>query len=202
MDLQDVMEWRKKRLKELCSPKAFGTRADLGRALGYTDGSYIGQMIRGDRAITEKTIDEIEKLRNGSFRGWFTPPIQGVKMTEPTKLTEVVISSDMPFLAWENLMQLDDVPDRFWTAAPDNALAPRLSAGRHLLIDRTLAPRGGDAVLVKDSSGSLHLRIYVPGPAGRWTAVPDNTQHFHTLESDRDGLKIIGVLDAVQGRWG
>ena len=42
------------RLKIAC--ERVGGKAALGRALGYKDGAFVGQMLRGDRPITEKTI--------------------------------------------------------------------------------------------------------------------------------------------------
>lgn len=42
------------RLKIACD--RVGGKAALGRALGYKDGAFVGQMLRGDRPITEKTI--------------------------------------------------------------------------------------------------------------------------------------------------
>lgn len=35
----------------------------LGRRLGYKDGSYVGQMMRGERPITEKTLAKLSRLR-------------------------------------------------------------------------------------------------------------------------------------------
>jgi len=40
-----------------------GGLAELGRALGYRDGAYVGQMIRGDRAISEKTLRALADMR-------------------------------------------------------------------------------------------------------------------------------------------
>ena len=45
---------RQKRLKMACD--RMGGTAKLGRMLGYTSGSYVSQMISGERPITEKTI--------------------------------------------------------------------------------------------------------------------------------------------------
>lgn len=46
-----------------------GGKATLGRAMGYRDGAFIGQMLRGERPITEKTIRELESLTGKA--GWF-----------------------------------------------------------------------------------------------------------------------------------
>lgn len=69
------------RLDELA--KKVGGRAKLGRELGYEDGSFIRQMISGERPITEKTIKLIDRLRNGAFRGWFDRLPKPGALSEP-----------------------------------------------------------------------------------------------------------------------
>jgi len=39
-----------------------GGKAALGRLLGYKDGAYVGQMLRGERPITEKTIAQLSEI--------------------------------------------------------------------------------------------------------------------------------------------
>jgi hypothetical protein len=50
-------EERIDRLKIAC--ERVGGKAALGRALGYKDGAFVGQMLRGERPITEKTISAL-----------------------------------------------------------------------------------------------------------------------------------------------
>ena len=57
-------------LQELVRQRFDGNKAALGRALGFRDGSLIGQMERGERPITEKMIEKIESLQNCG--GWFS----------------------------------------------------------------------------------------------------------------------------------
>ena len=40
-----------------------GGKAALGRALGYKDGAFVGQMLRGERPITEKTMQAASAVR-------------------------------------------------------------------------------------------------------------------------------------------
>lgn len=61
------MEWRKERLEALA--KAIGGRPALAKLMGHANDSYIGQMIRGGRPITEKTVNLAEEV-TGKF-GWF-----------------------------------------------------------------------------------------------------------------------------------
>lgn len=62
-------------------------------------------------------------------------------------------------------------------------------------------PRPGDGVLVSDSSGGVYFRIYRAGRADRWTAVALNPAYGPDLDSERDGLRVLAVLKAEEGRW-
>jgi hypothetical protein len=63
-----AQEWRRERMRALA--KKMHGNAALGRALGWRDGAYVGQMIAGMRPITEKVIEKAESLPGA--RGWFT----------------------------------------------------------------------------------------------------------------------------------
>lgn len=39
-----------------------GGKAQLGRALGYKDGAFVGQMLRGERPVSEKTLALMRSL--------------------------------------------------------------------------------------------------------------------------------------------
>lgn len=43
--------------------QAFGGKSALGRRLGYADGAFVGQMIRGERPVTEKTLRTLAEVR-------------------------------------------------------------------------------------------------------------------------------------------
>jgi len=73
MDKDQVFDYRKAKLQEFIDVKFQGSKAALGRALGYRDGAFVGQMLRGDRPITEKTIAQIQSLAAG--KGWLIAPI-------------------------------------------------------------------------------------------------------------------------------
>lgn len=55
MGIQAVDEYRRRRLQEFVDAKFEGNKAALGRALEYRDGAFVGQMLRGERPITEKS---------------------------------------------------------------------------------------------------------------------------------------------------
>lgn len=83
MDLDELLTWRRERLQALASK--LGGNAALGRRLGYKDGAFVGQMIKGFRPITEKTIQTIHEMHEA--RGWFNPPgnVEGMDVQEMDK---------------------------------------------------------------------------------------------------------------------
>lgn len=68
MQKDEVQAFRRARL-EAAAGKA-GSKAALGRLLGYLDGAMVGQMLRGERPITEGTVAKLEA--KAGFRGWFS----------------------------------------------------------------------------------------------------------------------------------
>lgn len=75
MTEEELQAWRRTRLEALANQ--LGGKAALGRKLGYEDGAFVGQMIKGLRPISEKTVRAAEALED-RFRGWFSflPPEQ------------------------------------------------------------------------------------------------------------------------------
>lgn len=67
MNSDDVQTWRQKRMADFAA--AMGGDKTAGQKLGFRDGAYIGQMVKGKRPITEKTIGKVQKIRG--FDKWF-----------------------------------------------------------------------------------------------------------------------------------
>lgn len=86
-------------------------------------------------------------------------------------------------------------------AAPDNSMAPRVRAGELLEFQTGLPPRPGDGVLVQDDVGNFYFRLYRERTPGHWEAHA-TSDAYQTLDSQRDGLRVLGVLTAVFQRWG
>ena len=63
-----------------------GGKAPAGRKLGYKDGAFVGQMLRGERPITEKTVLAVHAL--SGYAGWFN---EG-----KTELTSLPVASLTP----------------------------------------------------------------------------------------------------------
>lgn len=71
MSPEELQTFRAKRLDALVGK--LGSNNELGRRLGMANGTFIGQMRRGERAISEKFIAKVaEKIRGSA--GWFDPP--------------------------------------------------------------------------------------------------------------------------------
>jgi len=99
-------------------------------------------------------------------------------------------------------MKAADLPDVFQVEVPDDAMADRVLKGHLVKFDTRVEPRAGDGVLVEDASGSWFFRQFSPGAQGRFSAVAKNSA-YQTLDSERDGLKVLAVLVGVpQARWG
>lgn len=99
---------------------------------------------------------------------------------------------------WGELMLKRDaeIPELFTVSMPDDALLPRIERGTQLVFSKSDEPTPGKGVLVRDSSGELHIRKYKQGLAGSFVAQALN-EEYATLERGRDGLEIVAVLRGV-----
>jgi hypothetical protein len=61
--------WRVKRLQDAIDALDGGNLNAFGRRMGWADGSYVGQILRGTRPITEKFILRLESIPK--MAGWF-----------------------------------------------------------------------------------------------------------------------------------
>jgi hypothetical protein len=66
---EEVQDWRRKRLEDALTARFDGNRDAFGKALGYKNGRYIGQLLNRDRPISEETVAKIEDVRG--LKGWF-----------------------------------------------------------------------------------------------------------------------------------
>lgn len=105
-----------------------------------------------------------------------------------------------PLIDWGETVNLDALPEIFWLTMKDNAMAPRAGAGKRVCFSRLLQARAGDGVLVADKSGELYFRELRPATSDRWVAHATNGV-FAPLDSAHDGLRIVAVLMAEEGRW-
>jgi len=120
MNRQAVIDHRKERLQALVDQKFGGSKAELGRALGYKDGAFVGQMLRGDRPISEKTIEQIHGLPAG--KNWFSAQSSGTLAAEPPATYAAVTAAQAIAALTQALLAMPG-PDRETAAAVLSGLA-------------------------------------------------------------------------------
>ncbi|MDP9902632.1 S24 family peptidase [Variovorax ginsengisoli] len=89
--MQNFASFRRARLEQLADK--LGGKATLGRKLGYKDGAFVGQMIRGERPITEKTLAAVHALPG--FKGWFSGLGDNESQNSATSLDSDPIMADL-----------------------------------------------------------------------------------------------------------
>lgn len=124
-------------------------------------------------------------------------PVGLTLQAHPVILDKVTV---VPTISWEALMTTNPLPEVFKLAAPDTSMAPKVAQGTLVELDRSLTPRPGDGVLVRDRDGHHYLRVYREKRPGHWEAYAINDA-YSPLDSQADGLSVVAVLTAVAGRW-
>lgn len=129
------------------------------------------------------------------------PPPQELHQAQTLSHVESMLS--MTTLTWTQMMTTGEIlPDIFKLQIQTDEMAPRVSIGAWVQFSAALASqvRPGDGVLLRDSSGGIHFRIYKAARPGIWEAHAEN-RNYEPLISDRDGLSVLAVLIAVEERW-
>ena len=93
MGEREIQAHRIKRLAAMVERE--GGKAKTGRKLGYRDGAFIGQMLRGERPITEKTVLAVHAL--SGYMGWMDAPV-GDARDRPLGGVDVTASGNMPLI--------------------------------------------------------------------------------------------------------
>lgn len=97
-----------------------------------------------------------------------------------------------PTIKWESLLT-EELPPVFGVAAPDDSMFPRIAVGEMVYFSSIRQAVPGDEVLLCDSAGNAYIRVYRQRTPTVWTAQAENPDHL-PLESDRDGLTVLGVM--------
>jgi len=171
--------------------KVMGSNAQLGRALGYTSGAFVGQMIRGERPITEKTIralSGVHKLSNLLK----APPSAGLSKTPVAQHLSLTPFDTPHEFTWEQLMQAKDLPARFVVPVPDGALAGRYEKGTRIVFEVGAAPKPGRPILVEDGAGARYVRLYGGVRGDRWQAIATDLA-YATLDAEADQLQLLAA---------
>lgn len=175
--------------------------ADLVAVSGQSH-SVVSQWLgKGSKVI--KSIGKMEaaeriEVKSGYSSLWVAKGI-GPKMRP--KAEGLTLRIPPTIIAWEDLMS-EALPHRFQTRIPDDAVAPLVPAGSMVTFDTTItSPRPGDGILVKDSAGYFHFRRFRQGSPQRWEAYSSNDA-YRLLDSERDGLTLVGVFVGSEHRLG
>lgn len=79
---------RRDRLQALLDHADFGgNKSELARALGFSSGAFVHQMLKGIRPVLEKTILKAHTMKAGKYRGWFDQPVAQPMLATVPELT-------------------------------------------------------------------------------------------------------------------
>lgn len=194
--MSDDAAIRRENFRRLWGAEWSPSRAVL--ALGKTT-SFWSDLYHGRKSFGEKLAREIEGKLNLTRLSLDEPLTAGVYTPPSARPRDLNNAEDAPHVLWGDLMTNES--PLFWVSLPDDAMAPRAPAGKMICFDRRETARAGDGVLVRDRDGALYFRLYRAAAGGRWTAAALNPS-FEPLDSERDGLQVVAVLKAEEGRWG
>jgi SOS-response transcriptional repressor LexA len=196
------------------------TQADLGRRLGKPP-SQVSAWYKRTRNIGEKLARQIEdKLKMGPYSLDERPsiPRPGVIGGNPPSLSAASLppvtmrSKEVPVLLWPDIPKMLNTEnaalkqkavhlDTFavcstrakFLCMPDDSMAPEITAGDHVLLDPTEAPRAGDIVLVGLPGGEHFIRLFRPRTALVFEATPLNPA-YQPVNSQDDAAVVVAVM--------
>lgn len=203
-----------------------GGKAALGRLLGYKDGAFVGQMLRGERPVTEKTMQAITEHANLADLFAFNALGVGFKLPANDSTSNVTELDPqrirVPLISWIQAGEFSDVVDLFH---PGEAVqwedAFKSKPGKHgyallvegdsmvsqtgvhsfppgtvLIVDPERAANAGDFVIAKDVQTQKATFKQLTTDGARWYLKPLNTQ-YPTIEIDDPAMRVIGrVIEA------
>lgn len=215
MDERSIQAWRIKRLADMVERE--GGKAAAGRKLGYKDGAFVGQMLRGERPITEKTVNSAHGLMG--YSGWFdeVPARDKHANTSPGPDLRGLV----PLISWVQAgawnpaadpLQPGEAEDWLPCAARhsssayalrvrgDSMTAPHGNArsypeGAIIFVDPDLrSPINGQRIIARlKKSDEVTFKVYKNEDARQWLA-PLNPAHLPILDA-------FDVLGTVIGMW-
>lgn len=197
---------RRARLRSLkLEPQALSARA--GRSYSYwrdllTDesksfGEKIARSIEESLGLPAMWLDEPIEARNASDS---TEPYPSAGRDSPSKMMAHSMSYGSfhtpPTITWEEVLKIE-LPSEFVLKVPDDAIAAQHPCGTQMVFGTQAPLKPGKAVLVRDRSGELFVRIYGNVRGARWQALASNHAHA-TLDSETDGLTVVAVAMWVE----
>ena len=196
MDMDEILCWRRVRLLAAVNEFYEGNKAQLGRELGFKDGSYVGQMIKGIRPIEEDRVLQIEALKP-RLKGWFAlpeSPDDTLKrdggLHEPNVLDNVVTPSLPQAVTWEAVVSgFDKLPKQFWVSVTSQSPVNDLGSGDSIEFEKGSHAVPGDIVIVKTPAGSYLMRRYVEIEPGVFRT--EGGAGHAPLHSAQDGIVVV-----------
>ncbi len=151
-----------------------GGKAALGRLLGYKDGAYVGQMLRGERPVTEKTISQLAAIPKISSLWELRALAPGVTLVGTGSLIGGGASGNVATLALE-------APSRIKVKS-DEIEIPQFETGGAM----------GNGLLLRDQ----------PGMIQRWTVNAEWIQKNIKSHTGAANLCIVtGFGDSMKGMF-
>ena len=172
------------------------TQGELAKAAKISPGS-VSNYISGLRdqprslvAIASALRCDPARLQDGEY---FPVENQVLSLSDATMAP--------PEVKWE-VVKLDSagLPASFMLTMRDDSMAPDAKRGARAMFTKGAPFLPGDGILVLDSAGEAHLRVYERKAAGEWWAVPLN-KNYPTLKSTEEPLTVVAVLEGVLQRW-
>lgn len=210
-EVSNIREIRLQRLLELLDEHK-GVKKALAATIGKAP-AQVSQWVSGVRTITEESAREIEKMARKPL-GWMdmqpsehvlsveeqSPPIYLNKPPLNTQsgtdsfIQKIKIFQDEKYFTWESFLHnLNSLPKRFTLEMPDDAMGPSTPKGTVLVCETGSAAIIGHGVVVRDRHGDIHVRRYVQGVGGRWTAQAASAA-YASLTLEEDALEIIAIV--------
>lgn len=210
-EVSNIREIRLQRLLELLDEHK-GVKKALAATIGKAP-AQVSQWVSGVRTITEESAREIEKMARKPV-GWMDmqPSEPALSVREPSPpvyfnntplitqlgndsfIQKIKIFQDEKYFTWELfLTSTNSLPKRFTLEMPDDAMGPSTPKGTVLVCETGSTATIGHGVIVRDRHGDIHVRRYVQGVGGRWTAQAASPA-YASLSSDIDALEIIAIV--------
>lgn len=178
------------------------SQEEVAKAAGYAGQSSLGMAL--SRGTEPKKVRELLEFMGVRFEWYRTGlgPMYEADVARPVRPDSVTspLQRAVELVPWRG-RNMEELPQQFAVEAPDDVMAPVIRSGCRVEIDREMTPGEGgheDIVLLKDREGTWFLRHYMPGPNKRWEARAERPHP--TMDSERDGLEVIGVVTLVHRR--
>lgn len=143
------------------------TQESLAKALGYRSPGTIGNALA--RGSLPKNMPEFEQL-TGINAHWIKTGLgpKYVSESEAQRLSHPSFKVPQKPMTMRELEMNVRLPDAFEVELEDDAMAPDFPKGCVVRFRAASAAEFGNRVLIKDSKGRLHFRLYAQSAEAPW----------------------------------